>query len=417
MQLKTSSRFLNKANTLLGLQFLSDFGDQITVALLAACILDITNSTEKVGLVYFVSTLGYIVFTLVGGFIGDRLSKRNILLYSDLGRGFVVLLMIFALREKSISLIYCTSFLLAILGSLHRPVKLSIWAEVIPERSLERYNSLSEFSIQASAIVGPVIASFFLLREWTSFGFAIDAMTFFVCAIAFACIVTREKIRVERPAEGLKRNFLRGFSFILFDREMFKYVAYDSIQMIGFGAFNATFLVLAQRDFGWSKADYSYHLSILAILTTLGAFLGATNFVAKMEHITKLTVCALLSAGALGLALHVESFPLASIFIGLCDGFSVFTMAVTKTKVQLNAKKYFPEHLTSIIAARFIVIKIATLLGIGASLIVDDFLNLKATLALFLIPIGLSILPLSSRARLAATSGTTSPITSSRSLK
>src|SRR5262245_52997701 len=95
-----------QAKILLGLQSLSDFGDQITHGLLALCLLDITKSTSKVGLVYFITTLGYLLFTLLGGILGDRISKRNILFLSDLGRGFVVIFIIFALKEQSIILIY-----------------------------------------------------------------------------------------------------------------------------------------------------------------------------------------------------------------------------------------------------------------------------------------------------------------------
>lgn len=392
MNQKIRSRFLNKANSLLGLQFLSDFGDQITIAILAACLLDITQSAAQVGLVYFITTLGYIVFTLIGGFIGDFLSKRNILIYSDLGRGLVVLLMIIAISEKSILLIYCTSFLLAILGSLHRPVKTSIWTECIPEQSLEKYNSLSEFSIQASTIVGPLIASFFILKEWSSVGFAIDAITFFLCAIAFARIVARGRTTSNEIAHKTpKRDFLKGFSAIFSEWEMLKYVSYDAIQMLGFSAFNAMFLVLAQRDYGWTKAEYTYHLSILAIFASIGAFLGATNYISKMDHIAKLNICAVSCAIALAGVLYVKVFPLASILFGICDGLTVFTVAVTKTRVQLFAKNKFPDHLTSIIAARFIIIKIATLVGTGICLLINDLISLETTLAIFLIPVVISI--------------------------
>src|ERR1700686_209977 len=95
-----------KANKLLGLQFLSDFGDQITSALLALCLLDITQSTGKVGLVYLMTTMGYVLFSFGGWFLGDRPSRRNLLFFSDMGRGLVVFLLILAVREKSIGLIY-----------------------------------------------------------------------------------------------------------------------------------------------------------------------------------------------------------------------------------------------------------------------------------------------------------------------
>jgi len=382
---------IKKANTFLCLQFLSDFGDNITSALLALCLLDITKSAEKIGLVYFITTLGYVLFTLAGGLLGDKLSKRNILFSADVGRGLVVLLLIIALSEKSILLIYATSFLLSILGSLHRPVKLSTWAESIPNNRLERYNSLSELSIQASTVLAPLIASFFIMKEWANWGFALNGLTFFMCAlIYFRVVAKRNNVVATAPAE---RDIFKGFKLIYKNTEMSKYVIYDAVQMIGFGAFNATFLVLAQRDFGWSKLDYSYHLSIVAVFTTIGALMGATVYMAKMNHVTKLIGCAIASAIALFTMMQIQSFPMSSLLVGICDGLAVLTMTVTKTKVQLIAKRDHTHALTSIIAARYILIKAATLLGTGACLLIDDFISLEMTLTLFVIPIGVSFLP------------------------
>lgn len=384
---------VRKANTLLGLQFLSDFGDQISSALLALCLLDITQSVSKVGMVYFISTAGFVVFTLVGGAIGDRLSKKNILFCSDLARGFTVLLMIVALREKSIFLIYCTQFILSILGSINRPVRLGLWAESIPSQTLERYNSFSEASIQTSMILGPLIASFFMMKNLAGLGFAVDALTFFLCAIVFAQMAfSKEPVHTFHTSKD--KSFLEGFSIILKRPDMSKYIAYDAIQMIGFGAFNATFLVLAQKDYGWSKGDYSYHLSIVAFFTTIGALMGATRFVARMDQSQKLIWCAVISAAAMGLVLRIQSFPLSSFLVGICDGLTVLTMAVTRTKVQLIAKNEHPSALSSILAARFIIIKAATLFGTATCLIIDDFINLTLTLSLYVIPIGLSCLPI-----------------------
>lgn len=382
---------LGKANKLLALQFLSDFGDQITAALLALCILDITQSTGKVGFVYIITTLGFVIFTLIGGLLGDTFSRRNILCFADLGRGVAVLLLIVAVNEKSIGLIYATSFLLSILSSLHGPVKISMWTENIPANYLERYNSLFELSLQASTILGPLIASFFLLRGWISIGFALDGLTFFMCAIIFTQIVT-SKPQNNNPKP--KRDFLQGFKIISQENEIKAYVAYDAIQMIGFGAFNAIFLVLAQRDFGWSKADYSFHLTIVALFAVVGAIIGATRAAARMDPIAKLTACALISALALYGVLVVQSFPQSSLLFGISEGIIVMTMAVARSKVQLRAKQLYPEHLSSVIASRSIIIKAATLLGTGSCLLVEKFLPLDTTLMLFIIPIALSCLPL-----------------------
>lgn len=384
---------IGKANILLFLQFLSDFGDQITTALLALCVVDITKSTDKVGFIYFITTSGFIVFTLAGGYLGDKLHKRNILFYSDFGRGIVVLFMIFALREKSVTLIYIASFFLSVLSSLHRPVKLSIWAQSIPTRCLERYNCFSEFSAQTSMIMGPLMASLFIAKQQINIGFTIDAITFFICAITFAVIISEKTIKCQ-SARKTQRNIFHGFRLIARNSELARYVSYDAIQMIGFGAFNATFLVLAQRDFNWSKAEYSYHLSIIAACALFGAWLGTTKLMASINTIKKLIACAILSAMALIMVLYFQTFPLSSILFGICDGIAVITIVVTKTKAQLLAMSIHPNFLSSILASRSIIIKAATLLGTATCLIIDDFLSLKLTLAFYVLPIGLSFLPL-----------------------
>lgn len=383
---------VRKGNTLLGLQGLSDLGDQITAALLALSIIDITKSTTKVGLVYFLSTTGFVLFTLLGGYLGDRVSKREILFYSDMSRGFVVLLMIVALYLKSLVLIYLASFFLAMLSSLHRPVKLSLWASSIPRNRHELYNSFSELSTHTSVILGPLIASFLLSHRYANWGFAVDAMTFFICAFAFLAIVSDHPI--DPKLFRTNSDLLIGFKLIFRNKELSKYVTFDAIQMVTHGAFNATLIVLLQRDVGWSKSEYSYHLSIAAGFAVAGAAIGLWKRFANLSVVIKLASCNIITALSYALMLNYNTFPLASYFFGICNTAAVIIMVVNKTKVQMFANHAYPESLTSILAARSILIKIATLFGTGSCLIVEHFLNLELTLWIFLAPLALGFLPI-----------------------
>jgi MFS family permease len=387
-----SNPSFKRSNTLLILQFLSDFGDQITASLLAISVLDISQSTSKVGLVYFFSTVGFVVFTLAGGFIGDRFSKRLILSSTDLARGLTVLLMIVAFNQRSLVLIYATSFLLSTLGSLQRPARITVWAASVPRNNLMRYNSLSELSVQASSILGPLIASFLVTLSWTNFGFAIDAITFFIGGLIFLILLPKET-GISEIVPRIEQSFLSGMRLIAQNSQMAKYISYDALQMIGFGAFNATFLVLAQRDFHWSKIDFSYHLSIIAIFCVAGAMLGAMPRFDRISSSIKLIACACISSMALWAILVVQTFPVSSILFGICNGVSVMTVSVTRTKIQLIAKDLYPDTFASIIAARSVVIRAASLMGAGLCIIVDNFMDLTYTLALFAIPIALSSLP------------------------
>ena len=391
MATKNVSLF-GKSNALLGLQFLSDFGDQITYALLALCVLDITKSTGQVGVVYVLEILGFLLFTFVGGYLGDRLSKRNILFFSDMARALVVLIMMIAISEKSLPLIYLSSFLLSVLGSLHGPVKMCTWAQSIPNGYLVKYNSLYELSIHSSRVIGPLIAAAFVSYQIMNLGFMIDAATFFICALGFLQIVAPASKSPE-SFRRQKRDYLSGFKIIATRKELLKYISYDAIQMISFGAFNATFLVLAQRDFGWTKGQYSYHLAIAASLTAIGAAMNLLPRIQEIKPTTKLIFCAIVSAIAFVAALQIKIFPMASIFMGICDGLTIFTTPITRSMAQSIGNKWHQSHLSSIMASRTIIIKSATLLGVTACLFIDDFLSLERTLTIFVIPMAFSCLP------------------------
>ncbi len=382
---------LRNGNILLGSQFISDFGDQITAAILALSILDITQSTSRVGLVYFVSTVGFLLFTFFGGYLGDIISKKKILIYSDLGRGIVVLLMIVALHMKSIALIYVTSFLLSMLSALHRPVKFGLWAESLPRHHHERYNCFSELSTHASIILGPLIASFLLTHERVDMGVCVNAATFVACALMISLLFKGHNTVV--AGHKNYRDHFVGFKLIRGDRELGKYVVYDAMQMLAYGAFNATFLVLAQRDFGWSKAQYSVHLTIAAGFAVLGAALGAWRYIANLNATRKLIGCTIISALSLAMVLYTKTFPLSSLLFGICEAAAIIAMVVTKTKVQIQAHRVHDQFISSILAARLILIKAATLFGAGACLLIDRFIQLEATLWIFLAPVALGFLP------------------------
>lgn len=69
-------------------------------------------------------------------------------------------------------------------------------------------------------------------------------------------------------------------------------------------------------------------------------------------------------------------------------------MVISKTKVQLHANHAHPEFLTSILAARSIIIKTTTLLGTAGCLIMERFLDLESTLWVCLIPLAFGFFPI-----------------------
>src|SRR5712692_4859330 len=73
-------------------QLISLLGDGVFRVALAWYVLTLTRSAFVMGVVYFASLVPTIFVTLFGGVAADRLPRRLILLWSDAGRGVIVLL-------------------------------------------------------------------------------------------------------------------------------------------------------------------------------------------------------------------------------------------------------------------------------------------------------------------------------------
>lgn len=73
-------------------QTISGLGDGIFYIALAWQVLLMTHSGTAMGIVLVASTIPRLAFMLIGGVTADRLPRRMIILWSDGGRGLVVLL-------------------------------------------------------------------------------------------------------------------------------------------------------------------------------------------------------------------------------------------------------------------------------------------------------------------------------------
>jgi MFS family permease len=73
-------------------QSLSGLGDSIFTLALAWQVLVMTHAGTAMGLILVASMVPRLLFLLIGGVTADRLPRRLILLWSDSGRGLVVLL-------------------------------------------------------------------------------------------------------------------------------------------------------------------------------------------------------------------------------------------------------------------------------------------------------------------------------------
>src|SRR5690348_11105176 len=142
-------------------QSLSGLGDGIFYIALAWQVLLMTHSGTAMGIVLIASTLPRLVFMLFGGVAADRLPRRLILLWSDSGRGVVVLL-ISALGFAGLLQFWhlvVEALIFGIVDGFFMPAILALTPNLVEKDDLPSANALVSVSQTLTQLIGPILGA------------------------------------------------------------------------------------------------------------------------------------------------------------------------------------------------------------------------------------------------------------------
>ena len=148
------------------------------------------GTVSDVGYVLSAETVPLVIFLLVGGVVGDRMSRRRLMLLSDILR---------TLAEMGLGIwilsghppLWGFMVLAAFMGigqSFFNPSMTGIVPQLLSSETLQQGNALNGISTSSGGIIGPAIAGI-IVAVWSP-GWAIlaDAATYFVSVVSLALI-------------------------------------------------------------------------------------------------------------------------------------------------------------------------------------------------------------------------------------
>jgi MFS family permease len=134
----------------------------------------ITRNPLSLGMIGLIEAIPFISFSLFGGHIADKFSKRKILLRSVGGIvASSIVLQLFVRQQESISqstlllVIYTTIFIIGFCRAFLSPTATSLRAVLVPIPLYENASAWGSSAWQVGAIVGPMISGF--LYAWIGF--------------------------------------------------------------------------------------------------------------------------------------------------------------------------------------------------------------------------------------------------------
>lgn len=190
-------------------QAVSLVGDALVPVALAFAVLDLTGSASDLGFVLAAQLVPFVVFLLAGGVVADRISRRKLMLASDLVR-LVVEAAVAALLLSGTARIWQLIVLNAVFGTAEaffRPASTGLTPATVSPADLQQANALLGMSRSFGNVIGPAIAGVLVATIGPGAAIAVNAGTF---AVSAAFLAVMRPVRPEAPLGG--RSFARELS-------------------------------------------------------------------------------------------------------------------------------------------------------------------------------------------------------------
>ena len=253
-------------------QIVSALGDRFhQVALLGLIIRNGGNVGEELSRITFWSTLPFFLFSLFSGVLSDRLSRRKIMIGSDISRALLVCAIPWLISDSAyIAPAYPVIFIIGVFTCFFSPAKYSIIPDVVEDRHLLAANALIASSALLSILAGTAIGSIVFDKIGFKPSLYFDAFTYLFSAGTIFLLTVREK----------EYRKIRSFFEILSDiRDGMKHIYQDERLKILI-IFNAIFWFIGV-SFYIAISDFADKVLNLKFLTPLGfvfTLLGAGLF-------------------------------------------------------------------------------------------------------------------------------------------
>jgi MFS family permease len=234
------------------------------------------HSAEAVGITTGLQFLPVLLLAPYGGLIADRMSKRRLLMGTQLVMGLLALALglLVITDVAQLWMVYGFALLLGIATALDNPARQTFVSEMVPREHLPNAVGLNSATFNAARIVGPGIAG--LLIAWIGTGpvFLVNAASFAAVLVSLSRMRTRE-LRVTPATPRAKGQLREGVRYVMARPDILLImVIVFAIGTFGLN-YQMTTAFMATTVFHKGPGEYGLLGSIMAIGSLAGALLSA----------------------------------------------------------------------------------------------------------------------------------------------
>jgi DHA3 family tetracycline resistance protein-like MFS transporter len=236
-------------------------------------VLQLGGSAFELGVLVSAFTGASLIFLLVGGAVADRVSRRNLIIITELISGVTIgfIAILGFAGALQIWHLYVTYALFGAATAFSVPALGAIIPELVPEEILVAGNAVQGLSRQGARVTGPIVGGLLVATAGPPAAFAFDAVSFFVSA--GAVVLTHARPLVSEARRSILQEIQEGLAFVFSVQWLWVTIFGWSLIVAAFiGAMAVALPLLVTTVLGGGAVTYG----IISAAIGVGEAIGAT---------------------------------------------------------------------------------------------------------------------------------------------
>jgi MFS family permease len=203
-------------------------------------IYQLTGSTTYLGLVGFMGGIPTWLFTLFGGVVADRISRRNLMVITQtsmLVLAFILSGLTFANIVKPWHVLVL-AFLLGVANAFDTPARVSFVMEMVPREMMTNAIALNSTMFNIATVVGPSVAGLTYAAFGPAWCFTLNGISFIAVIVALLLMHIVKDVQPMRKLNPLS-EIAEGVQYVYHNRLVLSLTgAVGLMALLGFGVMN-----------------------------------------------------------------------------------------------------------------------------------------------------------------------------------
>lgn len=243
-------------------------------------ILELKGSGFAVGMVLMLSTLPGVILGPFSGVLVDRYNRKKIIVWMDIVRGLITLLMGLMVLSQAMNYTYLIlgTVLLGVCGTLFNPAVSASIPNIVEDQHLTKANSFEHMSMNLTGVIGPAFGGILLAIYGVAGVFIINGLSFLLSAFSEAFIkFPPRKITQNGGKADLLREMKEGAIFIYHNKALFHLMfaclfanfLYSGTFVVGMPLIAKKFLDASAQEFGMMQAAWPVGAALGGLLISV----------------------------------------------------------------------------------------------------------------------------------------------------